>query len=468
MGLFDFFKKKQLATEFENPENDTSPQNSNFNEELNLDTNNFISKFAKSFNINLTNSLRIIFEPVNGEYFNKLDHGKVISLNIGSLLLASRKILANTENKINSINLGEIDISDLKDLKDLYFVADKTDTERLNYTFEHSPILEKLVFQHHNIKSIDLTKNTHLIELNCSFNELVGLNLNNNFRLQKLDCQFNNINYLNLTENSNLEFLNIRSLPIDGNNILFPKQNKIQELFIDGTKISNIDFSNFVNLQRLQIGNETQNLVINECKFLKSIRLMKSNLEILDISKNDFLTEVFIHESKIGNLTCNELQSFIIPDISKKLNHKPNLEQKDIIKTFELHYKVISYNWDEGLSTLKKILKDPNCDIATATAIFWLGQPNYYLQYQKVSEVPDHSKEQFSFLKNLENRLLNNDFSKKIISFNPKTHANNNWTTESLNLATAKRELDENLKKEIIGQPISHFDISRKYNLNIK
>ena len=30
-------------------------------------------------------------------------------------------------------------------------------------------------------------------------------------------------------------------------------------------------------------------------------------------------------------MTCNELQSFIIPSFSKRLKHKPNTEQKEII-----------------------------------------------------------------------------------------------------------------------------------------
>ena len=436
-----------------------------FQVDLNQNTRDFLSNLAVTFDTDLANALKILFEPVYGQQLTKLEHGKITSLNIGGLSFVADQILV--DNKINSINLDSVDISDLKDLKEFYFIADKTGKQFINYTFENSPILEKIVFQHHNVKSINLTKNVNVTDLDCSSNELTELDLTKNIQLQKLNCQFNQINNLNLSENSSLEHLNIRFLPICGTKIIFPNQNNIQQLYIDGTKIEKIDFSKFINLQKLQVGSEIQAVDVTECKFLKSIRLVNSTLDNLDISINSSLTEFSIYESKIDRLTCNELQSFIIPSFSKRLKHKPNTEQKEIIKTHELHNKAITHNWDDGLDRLKKILKDPNCDIATATAIFWLGQPNFFLQYQNASEVPGHAKEQFNFLKNLEHRLLDNDFSKNIIPFNPKTYANYNWTVDSFNPATAKRELDEKLKLEIIGQTSTQFDFNRKYNLKI-
>lgn len=85
----------------------------------------------------------------------------------------------------------------------------------------------------------------------------------------------------------------------------------------------------------------------------------------------------------------------------------------------ELFLKASWHNWDSGIGALKKILKDPNCDLGTALLIYWRGRPEWYCQYAKVSDAASYERPMFRFLRALEERIVAGDFSTHI-RFDPK------------------------------------------------
>ncbi len=312
-----------------------------------------------------------------------------------------------------------------------------------------------------------MKNNIALTLLNCSGNKLTKLDLSENVNLEDLSCDYNNIKQLDLSKNEKLKYLSISNLPIHNDNIKFPKINNIERLYIANTEIEKINLSKFPNLNKLQIGESIKSIDVTHCNNLRLLSMFKTKLSHLDISECQNLWKLHgMVEVVIEELTCNEFQSFIIPEISKKINQKATPAQQKIIKTYELHTEALSHNWDEGYSKLKKILKDENCDKATATAIFWYGQPNYYRQFNKVSEVPDHAKAGFRFLNQLEKKLMNDFFSVNHISFDPKNHSNIDWTKENLSTSKVKKEISEKLKTKIIGTTIE-FDFTKKITLKI-
>ena len=58
-----------------------------------------------------------------------------------------------------------------------------------------------------NLSALDLSHNTELKELRCSFNNLTTLDLSNNTELVSLSCGDNNLNSLDLSKNTKLQFL---------------------------------------------------------------------------------------------------------------------------------------------------------------------------------------------------------------------------------------------------------------------
>lgn len=55
--------------------------------------------------------------------------------------------------------------------------------------------------------------------------------------------------------------------------------------------------------------------------------------------------------------------------------------------------------------------------------IYWMIDPDFYAKYDSVADVPDYKQEDFNKLKNLEKRLLNNEFKTSKIKFVPSSYA---------------------------------------------
>ncbi len=80
--------------------------------------------------------------------------------------------------------------------------------------------------------------------------------------------------------------------------------------------------------------------------------------------------------------------------------------QKVSAKTQALFKKAYHHNWDNGTKALQAILKDPNCDRATALMIFWMGSPAYYYNHSTPATMAAYEVQQFEFLKGIAKDLL--------------------------------------------------------------
>ena len=87
-------------------------------------------------------------------------------------------------------------------------------------------------------------------------------------------------------------------------------------------------------------------------------------------------------------------------------------------KTEELFLKAYSYNWDDGIGTLEKIIENKNCDKATVLLIYWLARPVYYNKYNSIDEMPEYERPAYNLIKRIE-ELVINDRLPEIISYEP-------------------------------------------------
>ncbi len=67
--------------------------------------------------------------------------------------------------------------------------------------------LKNLYVSSNKLTKLDVTKNTNLVEINCSVNQLTSLNVSNNTKLTSLECQSNSITKLDVTNCTLLEHL---------------------------------------------------------------------------------------------------------------------------------------------------------------------------------------------------------------------------------------------------------------------
>ncbi|OXZ32430.1 cell wall-binding repeat-containing protein [Finegoldia magna] len=166
----------------------------------------------------------------------------------------------------------------------------------------------KSFYTSHNAINIDLSKNTKLEKIYCTFNEnLKELDLSKNTELKELDLSDNALTKLDLSNNSKLEEVNLW-------------QNKIKE----------INLNNCVNLKKLNLTyNKLKELDLSDCVNLKNLDCENNNLETIDISKNKQLQSINARSNKLQAIDTTknrELSSFIVDlqtfDYYTDIDHK--------------------------------------------------------------------------------------------------------------------------------------------------
>lgn len=166
----------------------------------------------------------------------------------------------------------------------------------------------KSFYTSHNAINIDLSKNTKLEKIYCTFNEnLKELDLSKNTELKELDLSDNALTKLDLSNNSKLEEVNLW-------------HNKIKEL----------NLTNCVNLKKLTLTyNKLKELDLSDCVNLKNLDCENNNLETIDISKNKQLKSINARSNKLQAIDTTknrELSSFIVDlqtfDYYTDIDHK--------------------------------------------------------------------------------------------------------------------------------------------------
>ncbi|MEK3725445.1 MULTISPECIES: DUF4274 domain-containing protein [unclassified Paenibacillus] len=84
----------------------------------------------------------------------------------------------------------------------------------------------------------------------------------------------------------------------------------------------------------------------------------------------------------------------------------------------DLHILAANYNWNSGFEVPKAILSNENCDFGTGLLMFYRAD-GYRLLESKDAFSASTSSEWKEFISKLYERILDNDFSNKSISFTP-------------------------------------------------
>lgn len=118
----------------------------------------------------------------------------------------------------------------------------------------------------------------------------------------------------------------------------------------------------------------------------------------------------------------------------------------------KLHKKAKNYNWDNGVNGLYKIIQDKDCDKATALIVFWMGRPEYDLQFKNRIEVHDFRLDEYDLLNEiLEQYIAGKYDDRQKFNFNPEDDDGYDWTNQYPDLVeTFKRKIPEIMYKPII------------------
>ena len=267
---------------------------------LNLEQNSRVEKLNCSGNqltglwFHKGSSLKYLTCSVNE--FTALDLSKcseLIELSCSSNKLTSLDLSANK--KLQKIvaqtnALTTLDTRNLPELTDLYLWGNH-DLKSIDVS--KNTKLEFLSVSHCKLTSLNVKNNRMLVELYVYNNQLTALDVRSNYMLKKLGCYENQLTALDLSSNVALEYLGVNDNPITELD-LHPLSN-LQELSCYKMKLTKLDVSRCTELRRLYCNdNQIETLDLRSNKKLKTLYCQNNRLSWLNLSSNTALDPRYV------------------------------------------------------------------------------------------------------------------------------------------------------------------------------
>ena len=151
------------------------------------------------------------------------------------------------------------------------------------------------------LTSLDLSKNTALVEARLHQNFLTDLDVKSNINLEWLTCSNSQLEHIDVSTNVNLKTLNL------GNNKLtsidISNNTELENFYIDENLITELDVSNNEKLEWLVCsGNQLNNIDVSFNPFLRMLSIWDNNLTELNIENNTDLTHLWISNNSLTEL----------------------------------------------------------------------------------------------------------------------------------------------------------------------
>ena len=200
-------------------------------------------------------------------------------------------------NKVSSIDLTN---NDLLIALNLYMNPIKT----LDVTNQTG--LQELDCSYCELTELDVTKNTKLLSLQCYGNELTTLDLSKLPELLELNARVNKLTGVDFTNNPKLQVVNVTNNELS--TIDVAHLTDLVSLEAAGNKLTTLDVSKNTQLQVLGVGNnKLTELNLDNNKVLRSLLFNDNSIQILDLSK---LTELRQIDCGGNNMTACDLNQF--------------------------------------------------------------------------------------------------------------------------------------------------------------
>ena len=290
---------------------------------LNLEQNSRVEKLNCSGNqltglwFHKGSSLKYLTCSVNE--FTALDLSKcseLIELSCSSNKLTSLDLSANK--KLQKIvaqtnALTTLDTRNLPELTDLYLWGNH-DLKSIDVS--KNTKLEFLSAAHGKLTSLNVSNNRKLVELYVYNNQLTALDVRSNYMLKRLGCYENQLTALDLSSNVSLEYLGVNDNPITELN-LHPLSN-LQDLSCSKMQLKKLDVDRCPKLRRLYCNdNQIETLDLRSNKKLETLYCQNNRLSWLNLSSNTALDPRYVDCSgNVYDIKVDEnLQYKVYPDL---------------------------------------------------------------------------------------------------------------------------------------------------------
>ena len=165
----------------------------------------------------------------------------------------------------------------------------------------NNPELTYLTCHTNNISSLDVSNNTKLKSLVCNNNNIPSLDVSNNPELTELLCHDNNLSILDVSNIHKLTYL-----MCDSNNLSaldISNNPELTYLSCGSNNLSSINVSNNTNLYYINIrNNNISSLNVNNNQELERIDCFSNKLSSLDVSNNPKLQKLYCFNNNISSL----------------------------------------------------------------------------------------------------------------------------------------------------------------------
>ena len=218
---------------------------------------------------------------------------ELIELSCGSNKLTSLDLSANK--KLQKIVAGSNKLTalDTRNLPELTYLNLWGNHDLRSIDVSKNTKLEFLSVSHCKLTSLNVSNNRKLVELYVYNNQLTALDVRSNYMLKKLGCYENQITALDLSSNVALEYLGVNDNPITELD-LHPLSN-LQELSCYKMKLTKLDVSRCTELRRLYCNdNQIETLDLRSNKKLKTLYCQNNRLSWLNLSSNTALDPRYV------------------------------------------------------------------------------------------------------------------------------------------------------------------------------
>ena len=228
-----------------------------------------------------------------------------------SLDLSANKKLQKIVAQTNA--LTTLDTRNLPELTHLYLWGNH-DLKSIDVS--KNTKLEILSAAHGKLTSLDVSNNRKLVELYVYNNQLTALDVRSNYLLKKLGCYENQITALDLSSNVSLEDLGVNDNPIT--ELDLRAQSNLQKLSCSAMKLKKLDVSRCTELLKLYCNdNQIETLDLRSNKKLRVLECQNNRLSWLDLSSNTALDPRYVDCSgNVYDIKVDEnLQYKVYPDL---------------------------------------------------------------------------------------------------------------------------------------------------------
>ena len=176
--------------------------------------------------------------------------------------------------------------------------------------------LEILSAAHGKLTSLNVSNNRKLVELYVYNNQLTALDVRSNYMLKKLGCYENQLTALDLSSNVSLEDLGVNDNPIT--ELDLRAQSNLQKLSCSAMKLKKLDVSRCTELLKLYCNdNQIETLDLRSNKKLRALECQNNRLSWLNLSSNTALDPRYVDCSgNVYDIKVDEnLQYKVYPDL---------------------------------------------------------------------------------------------------------------------------------------------------------